>query len=330
MTTTKKYLLKIKEWTLFALLIIFALLFMCNKRFRLSVTEGISLWFFTLVPALFPYLFISAVLSRLSVVKKIARFFSPITKKLFNVNGFCGYAFFISLFSGYPVGAKMVSELKNSGLISEEEAIRSSVLCSTSSPAFLISVVGGVMANSILIGVLLFICHLLSVIIVGFVFSFYKKNAPLLNPDFTDDSTSKSLSLLYDSVYSSVVSILVVGGLITVFYVLAEMLLYLNVLSPFITAFSFIFNSHSLGKGFLLGILECTRGLKFLFSNGVCFLSFPIACFLCSFGGLSVIFQSLAYLKTAKIKTAPFLVGKLVTAFVSFIIAIFISFLFFR
>ena len=65
-----------------------------------------------------------------------------------------------------------------------------------------------------------------------------------------------------------------------------------------------------------------------LLANGTSFFSLPIASFIVGFGGLSVILQSIAYLKKAKIKTAPFLFGKILTAFVNFIVGFIINVIF--
>ena len=62
--------------------------------------------------------------------------------------------------------------------------------------------------------------------------------------------------------------------------------------------------------------------------GGITALSLPIASFVCGFGGLAVIAQSLAYLKKAKIKTAPFLFAKLTHAVLSTVYSVILSFLF--
>ena len=83
-----------------------------------------------------------------------------------------------------------------------------------------------------------------------------------------------------------------------------------------------------MAKGIVLGTLECTGGLKTLSTLGISTLSLPICALTCGFGGLSVIMQSVAYLKKAKIKTAPFIFSKLLSAVVNFIYALIASFIF--
>ena len=299
----------------FCSLIFFSLILALNKQFSSFTLDGIKLWLAFVVPALFPYFFITTILSSMSITSKISSKLSFITKRLFNVNGAVGYAFFMSVISGYPVGAKIVCDLKEKGLISESESVRASALCSTSSPMFLINSVGNFMFKNTLLGVILFLSHFLSAIIIGLIFSFYKRkdkpNEVLINQNKRLDN------LLYESAYSSVISILVVGAIITVFYIFSNLLFSLNLLNPIISIFSLVLGNHTIAKGFVFGLLECTQGLKIISAfNG----SLPLCAFICGFGGLSILMQSIAYLKKAKIKTAPFLISKLFGAVLNFLI----------
>ena len=314
------------ELSLFLTLIAFCLLLLTGK-FSYAVTEGISLWISCVLPALFPYFFITAVLSSLKLTSKISQKISPFTTKVWRVGGACGYAFLMSIISGYPVGAKIVSDLKTNNLIGEEEAVRASALCSTSSPMFLIGSVGSIMFGCLKFGILLFCCHIICSFLNGIIFSFYKRNAKIST--YAQGSFNKKTdNVLYDSVYSAVISILVVGGLITVFHLLTAVLYELGLLNPIINLLSPLIGKEQ-ALGFVLGIFECTEGLIVLSDITLSQFSLPLASFICGFGGISVISQSLAYLKKAKIKTAPFIFAKLSQAVLSFFLGLIFSFIFF-
>lgn len=311
----------IMQWLIFALFICFALVLSFGGNFNGATIEGIKLWASCVLPALFPYFFITAVLSSLKVTSGFANLLSPFTKKIFNTGGASGFAFFMSLLSGYPIGAKVVSDLRKNGFLSSVESVRASAFCSTSSPMFLIGSVGTLMFNNKLFGVKLLLVHILSSIIVGFIFSFYKKSQkPVFKTSFALNNGLDNI--LYESVYSSVISILVVGGLITLFYLLTHILLFFNLLDPVINLLTFFVKDKTVAKSLALGFFECTQGLKVLSTANLSSLSLPIACFICGFGGLSVIAQSVAYLKSAKIKVAPFIFAKLLGATVNFILGL--------
>ncbi len=315
------------ESVLFTLLLSFAVVLAVDRTLTLSVSKGISLWAVSVLPALFPYFFITAILSALSVTEKLSNFISPLTKKVFNVGGSVGYAFIISLLSGYPVGAKTVADLKNNNLISESESVRASAICSTSSPMFLMGSVGNIMFNSTLFGLLLFLSQLISSVLIGIIFSFYKRSdKPSREKNLHRAKTTDNI--LYDSVFSSVISVLTVGGLITVFYLATDLLSKTKLLCPLEWLFTLILGEES-GQAFTFGLIECTRGLQFLSQSGITGLALPLSSALCGFGGFCVITQSIAILKSAKIKTAPFLYSKVLSAVLNFTISLILSFIFF-
>ena len=315
------------EWIVFTLLIFLLFILVVGGDFSYAVSDGIKLWVACVLPALFPYVFLTTILSSISVTGIISKAISPLTKRLFNVNGCAGYAFFISLLSGYPLGAKTVSELYSDGFLSDAEAVRSSALCSTSSPVFLITSVGSISFGSRKFGVLLFVTHLISAVINGIIFSFYKKSYKSARA-VSSFIPKKMDNLLYESSYSAVVSVLVVGGLITIFYLLTEVLISLKILSPIISLLEQLTGDLTLAEGITLGIFECTKGIKRLSFSGITTLSLPVVSAICGFGGLSIIAQSLAYLKNAKIKTAPFVMSKLTSAVINFVVGLIISLLF--
>lgn len=312
------------EGLAFLLLLSFALILAFGKNFSVAVTDGILLWAACVLPALFPYFFITAVMSSMRVTGKLSNKLSPITKRLFNTGGSTGYAFFTSVISGYPVGAKTVADLKNKNLLSDTEAVRAAAFCSTSSPMFLIGSVGSIMFNNAHFGLCLFVTHLLSSITVGILFSFYKrKDKP--QSTFSSKNDKSVDNVLYESVYSAVISILVVGGLITVFYLITEILTTLGVLTPLVNLLEQLLGDKNIAEGIVYGLFECTKGLKALSGTGLNFFTLPICAALCGFGGLSVIAQSISYLKSAKIKTAPFIFAKLIGAVINFIIGVLVS-----
>lgn len=308
---------------IFLFFIYLSIILALNSGYNNAVKEGINLWVACVIPSLFPYLFITSVLSHLQFTSKVGSFLSPLTKRTFNCSGAVGYAFLISTLSGYPLGAKTISDLKLNGVIDEHQAVRGACACSSSSPMFLISSVGAIMFCSRLFGLKLFAVHLVCTIINGFIFSFYKRNNKPSNNQTLP--TLNSDNLLYDSVYSAVISILVVGGLITIFYLLTEVLLALGFLSPIIKMLTLITGSEQTSKAIVLGTFECTKGLKALSVSKYSIFTLPICASICGFGGFSVIAQSIAYLKKAKIKTAPFLLSKVTSAVLNFIIGLLFS-----
>lgn len=313
----------------FDLFVFLMLLLLCvyvslSKSLASATIDGVKLWFFCVFPSLFPYVIITTIMGTLEAPIKIAKRFSPITKKAFRVNGNLAFMIIISILSGYPMGAKITADLKNNGFLSQEESIRASCLCTFSSPMFLIASVGGMMFNSTEFGLKLLLIHYFSVILTGFIFSFYKKSTGV-SADKSQLEVKKNQNLLYDTAYSSVISVLVVGAIITIFYLLTEILYSLSILTPLTDLLNVAFDDVNLSNGLVFGIFECTKGLKTIAMGNPSVFTLPLCVFLCSFGGISVICQSLTYLKSAKIKTAPFFLAKITSAVLGFIIALLVE-----
>ncbi len=182
------------------------------------------------------------------------------------------------------------------------------------------------MLGDVKFGLALFTVHLISAVAVGVIFSFYKRKEKPLS---ASERTPKKLPSLYDAVNASVTSALTVGGLIALFSVLTDMLIYFKILTPICEASRFVFGNRELGDGIVLGLIESTRGLKKITSVETTRLTLPVCAGICGFGGLSVIAQSTAFLKKAKIKTAPFLFSKVVSSVLNFCLGCIASAIFF-
>jgi len=286
-----------------------------SKNFYLS---ALLFAIMSVAPSVFPYFVFTALLTSLGTAATLAAKTAPITRRLFGTSGLTGYALFMSVLSGYPTGSKIVAELYENGLITEKEAKKASGFCSTSSPLFIMGTVGGLTGNKTAAACLLF-AHLASVFLTGLFFR--GKTPPPRKANFTPKTVD---NIVYDAVYESVISLLVLGGIITVYYVLTEMLFDAGLLNIPLRFMTLIFGSPETARAFLTGLLECTKGIKLVSLTGHG-LTMPLIGFMLSFGGLSVITQSLIFLKKAKIKTAVFFASKLLQAVICFIILYLIS-----
>ena len=145
------------------LLFLLCLLFTAPARYAEACIQGMALWAKAVLPALFPFLILTGLLTKLGAAQKLADRLSPLTEKI-GLPGSAAYCLLVSLLSGYPVGSRTVADLYKGGAITREQAKRMSVLCSTSGPMFLVGSVGGAMFGSAAAGAVLLAVHLLAVI----------------------------------------------------------------------------------------------------------------------------------------------------------------------
>ncbi len=290
------------------------------EKYLPEVKKAISTWALCVLPSSFPFMFLTSFLTGLSLIERLSQKFSLISKKLLNLPGISLYAISISLLSGYPVGAKTALNLYEGKLLSKNDCFKLCALCSFCSPTFILGSVGSNMLCDLKSGIIILLSHyaacFLSVPFLRRIPS-SKTHAPLLTKRNEDN-------LLYESMYSSVISILCVGGFIIVFHTLSAVLYDMNILKPLIRAVDVIPLFEGLGEGFILGIIEMTGGCNAL-SLHPSAVSLSLICFLVTFGGASAIFQQLAYLKRAEINGGAFILIKLLQAVAAFFICLLFS-----
>lgn len=290
-------------------LLVFLFLFCMIKepaRYISKSLEGISAWAFNVLPSVFPFMFFTKVLSSLGTMNNLTRPFSFISTKLFKTPAISIYTFFMAILSGYPVGSKMVADLFLQGKITKEEAFKMTSFCSTSGPMFIIGAVGIGMFNNSNIGYILFFSHIIGAITNGIVFRNYKtkekddgKQEKLIKQQNKQTPESKQTQNdIGEIVLNSTLSILCVGAIITIFFIIIECI------SPLLELFPTSINY------FLQGFVEITKGCISLSSLSNKFLATTICSFVVSFGGISTVLQSLTMLSKLKMPTKLFIFQK--------------------
>ena len=137
----------------------------------------------------------------------------------------------------------------------------------------------------------------------------------------SENTLKCSTNPLYDSVYSSVISILLVGGFICIFSVFAkasEICLILKTISLPLSKFF----TKDLSNAFSLGLIECTQGLKLLSNCNLSTYSVAFASALISFGGISVWAQSIIFLCEINVDVKIFCFSKILQAIFSFLLTL--------
>lgn len=312
---------------------IFLVLFSSNNL--IAAKNGLILWAMSVVPSLLPFFIATELLSYTNIVSFLGKVLNKFMRPLFNVPGEGAFALIMGIISGYPVGAKIVSNLKKQGICNDVECERLIAFTNNSGPLFIIGTVGVSLFSSSSIGMKLFVVHLISCLIVGFIFRWWKKKTTNSSSAWTrvSDSNFNQLTfnnlgtILSNSIQSSIKLVLTIGGFVVLFSVIVSML---N--SSKILFFSSMFLNPILNilkipvtysEGIITGIIEVTNGVK-LASFSTSPLNIIICAFLLGFGGISVLLQVLSITSEAKISIKPYILGKFLQACIS---AIFMYFL---
>ncbi len=301
-------------------------LFIINPQSNMiACYNGLSVWAKSLVPALLPFFFLTKILASTGFLNSFSKVLSPITSKLFNTPGCSGYVYLMSIISGYPVGAKLTSDLYQSGTITQGQAERITSFTCTSGPLFVLGTVGVGMFGSFRLGVLVLVCHLTGALLNGLIYRQHKLND---NNNRTFTLSSSNLSL-QDAMLDSISSVMVVGGYVTIFFMIITMLNDYHLFSPIVSIVSTILpfdNTPFVANSICNGLVEMTRGCLDLSTiNLPITATLPIVTAIISFGGFSIHMQALTFLKKFNISTKFYMLQKTTQTIISTLLAIIIS-----
>lgn len=292
-----------------------------------AAKRGINLWIGVVFPSLFPFFVASEILGRTGFIKILGALLEPIMRPLFNVPGCGAYTLLMGITSGYPMGAKITSEMRKEGMLTKAEAERMLTFTNNSGPLFIFGAVAVGMFNMPKIGILLFVCHVLACITVGISFRFYKRNE-----SFGKQNTRKSFinelrilkksgknnfgSLFGDAVKNSIGTVLAIGGFIIFFSVLTSMLLDIGVVDKLASAVSVVTEKagieYGLVKSIIIGIFEITTGANMaseVYSAELAHRIITVG-FILGWAGFSVHSQVLGIIGHTDISIKPYLIGK--------------------
>lgn len=275
----KKSLVRFSITLLFAF-VIFA--FITNpSHYTKAFLDGISVWAYNVLPVLFPFALLSTLYA-----KGLGKIRFSLSKSLFGIS--CDNVWFVSFLCGYPAGAKAISQQN----IDCKTAIAIHSFCSTPNPIFILATIGTLLDNSTATTIIC-ISQIIAMILNGLLYA-TNKSYNFKNID-TIDSTDFGTTLT-----NSILSVLSVGGLIALFFVLTEMLQ--RVLPTSINQHPTIF--------FVIGLLEMTSGIIKITQNCDIFAATVCTSALLSFGGLCVAMQCFAFLSQKNVKFAQLLKTK--------------------
>lgn len=290
---------------------IFIILFVNPKVNMNSFYNGLKLWATLVLPALFPILFVISILNSTGISIAVGAKLSKMTKLLFNCGGASGYIYILSILSGYPVGAKVTSELYENKIISHGEACRITAFASTSGPLFILGTVGVGLFGSMRTGIIILVSHMLGALINGIIFR-QLYNSSRYNTTSTL-SVNPSGSVLENCMLSSIKSILIIGGYIAISYMLISIAEAYNIFSGLAGVVSSTTGLNGeIVEGILEGLIEMTKGVQNISMLGLSQnANALLGTGLITIGGLSIFLQAYTYLAKFKIKIRLYLLQKI-------------------
>ena len=306
-----------------AMIVLLYILLFPSEAFRAS-SYGITLWFQTILPTLLPFVILSDLLISSGVLHSFLLVLEPFFKKGLGLSGYGGYALFLGLLCGYPMGAKITADLYRQSRITKREADYLLTFVNNASPAFLQGYVLIHILHMEEHRILIFSVFYTSVLITSLItrFILFQGSTLCEHHDIQAAGIPSPTRPIAPSVRSSLgrlVDYSIMNGLETMARLGGYLVLF-SILSSMICRIGRPFSSIT---PYLASIMEITTGLPLLRNvvnsdHGLCLLVLTFA----SFGGISTLAQTKGMLHGTPLSIHTYVIGKLVHTCCTFLLGL--------
>ena len=278
-----------------------------------GVIDAVESCVYIIIPSLYAFMVISGFIVSSDIYRLLSRPFAFVAKYLFRIPADLFSVFIISSFAGYPVGAKMLTELYAEGKTDKSTAEKMMGYCYMGGPAFFCGAVGCTIYGNAYMGLVIFICILLSNITAA-VISGLKNDIP------SDRQTSPvKLKLTASDFISCInaggISILKMCGIIIFFSTIISILDSSGILLNIASVISAI---TGLSLADVIGLIKATIEISNIKSVSSDISLLPLVTALLSSGGLCVLFQIEGIIQ-GKLSTHNFYLHRFVSIILSYL-----------
>lgn len=274
-----------------------------------AARDALALCAQTVVPSLFPFFVLSALLTSGSASALFASLLSPLMRPLFGLSGAGASALALGLCGGYPVGARTAAALVENGSLPREEGERLLAFCNNAGPGFLLGVCGAGVFSSARAGAALYLIHAAAAIFSGVLICRALPPVPYHKTRVQEGKRQRFSTVFPLAVQSALSGCLNVSAFVVFFTVLVRLLLHF--LPPQFAS--------SLLCSLLLGFLELTSGTLSLPASRAGFLACAA---MLGWGGMSVHCQTLSALAASPLTARYYYKGKALQALLSILFAL--------
>lgn len=307
-----------------SLLLLISFLLFFPQNALTAARSGLLLWYQNLVPVLFPFMVLSNLMIRTDSISLLLRWIHPLFRLIWGTSVYGSYAILAGYLFGYPMGAKVVCDLRKQNAISETEADYLICFVNNLSPAFLITYL--VHQNLQRPGLLLPTLGILygAPLVTSMIFApeYRKQTAHSSNPGAArsgpehwqqKNKASKvplDIELIDACIFDGIINITRLGAYIMLFSLICGALCLLPV-------------KNVLLQCILYGSMEVTTGIQYtcqasldFFTRYLCLMA------LCSFGGICALMQTLSVFPMKGHTLHQYLCAKVITIAVSILMTL--------
>ena len=294
-------------------LIFFISLFINKEAIMSSVKDGVLIWYNSLLPSLFPFLIITHIMIKLGFIYPIKEILKPIFN-FFKINSNISFVLIMSILGGTVTNAKCIKELYQKNILTKKESEKALTFTFFSNPLFILGTVGILFLKNKKVGIIIFITHVLTEILIYIIFNKLIKtpnkkediNIKESIKDFLNNEKKLSFSkVLIESIKEAFNTCILILGTIIFIYIITS-------------SFSFLLPTNPYLNATVKGILEITQGLENVASLNIDMLyKGTLSTMLISFGGICIYIQIISILEDTDLSTLPFFLARILHASIS-------------
>ena len=288
------------------------------------LSEGLQIWFYQMIPALFPAILWNHFVIQTGAAKKISKYVYPLFHKLFGVTYQGAFVILAGYICGFPLGAKVTSDLYQRKELSQQEANYLLCFCNLIGPAYVfsfflqkVSVQKPWLLLCLLYGIPFLYGHILSKLSVLGSYSKETKQA-ISAAEYTSEKTD-FIQILDDGIQQTIDALVILGGYMISFQLLRLFLLPLSdilkaALAPFIeinTGIQQVITISSIANMEMEAAPLLILGKAFLSSN-----YYPLTAV--AFTGICCHAQACHYIRKAGLSCRKYLFHKIVLTGITF------------
>jgi len=302
--------------TILMLVLLFLFCTIYPEETKNAASAAISRCLGTVIPSLYAMMIVSGLLTNSRIIDSMGRFTEKAGKIFFGMEKTVFPVFLLSMFAGYPIGARMLCSEYENGHISKNRTQWLTGICFGAGSAFISGCIASGIYKSRSVSLLIFTSNVGANVVSALVMSlFSRKNTE--NISYKTQKPAVNTIMLMDTISSAGKALAEICFSVTAFAIISAALEKLGIIEIFgnILAHS---GGHSekCMKVIVMSVLDITAisGLP------ECdYTLLPCICGLVSFGGICVIFQVMTAVK-GRISLLPFIFMRTVSAVLSYCI----------
>ncbi len=277
-----------------------------------TIYESTSIWFYNLVPTIFPIYLTVDLLLNYNGINYLSNIFGIFMEKFFKMKKSTSFVFLLSLISGFPSNSKYIKSLLDEKIINHQEADKLLTFTHFSNPLFITYSISNFLHNKT-VGIVILISHYLTNFLIGFGNRNYYIN---FNESKINEVKKNSfVETLTISIFNTIKILFLLYGIITFFMIITTIM---KENLPF----------NSFVNSLLCGLLEMTQGIYYIKDINIPLsLKASLITFFISFGGLSIHMQVFSILSNYKLKYSNYFLARLIHGLIaSSIVFLFVYF----